>query len=321
MNPYTGQSFFSFFGILFHRLFQFLKGDLNSLASDEVQVLVLILIALSSAIVGTFLVLKKMTMLANSLSHTILLGIVGAFLIGKYLFSQGGGLYTLHIPSLIIGALITALFTTFSTEFLHKKLRLQEDASIGLIFTAFFALGVVLVTTLSRNSHLGIEAIMGNVDALHPDNVKQVFYLFLFNSAIAFFFFRRLEVTAFDPQLAKNFGISILFFNYLLMFQTALTAIGSFRAVGVFLFLAFLVAPVLTARFFTHRLKPLLFLAGGIGVIASIVSVALSRHFLSVYNIPLATSGLAASILGLCFACGAIYRLRTCSKQVLRKAQ
>lgn len=310
MNPYSGQSFFGFFGVLFHRLFLFFKGDVTSLASDEVQVLVLMLIALSSALVGTFLVLKKMTMLADSLSHTILLGIVGAFLIGKHLFSQEGGIYSLHMPTLIIGALITALFTTFSTEFLHKKLRLQEDASIGLIFTAFFALGVVLVTTLSRNNHLGAEAIMGNVDSLHPDNVKQVFYLLLFNSGIVFLFFRRFEVTAFDGQLAKNFGISVLFFNYLLMFQTALTAIGSFRAVGVFLFLAFLVAPVLTARFFTHRLKPLLFIAGGIGMIASVISVALSRHFLSVHRAPLSTSGLAATVLGLCFACGALYRLR-----------
>jgi manganese/zinc/iron transport system permease protein len=300
MNPYTGQSFFGFFGVLFKRVFLALKGDAHSLASDEVQLLVLIMIALSSALVGTFLVLKKMTMLANSLSHTVLLGIVGAFLI-----TRGEGIY----PTLLIGALITALCTTFSTEFLHKKLRLQEDTSIGLIFTAFFALGVVLVTTLTRNSHLGIEAIMGNVDALHPSDVKQVFYLFLFNAALVFLFFRRLELLAFDSQLARNMGISLIFFNYLLMFQTALTAIGSFRAVGAFLFLAFLVAPVLTARFFTHRLKPLLFLAGGIGVVAAAFSVALSRHVLSVYHIPLSTSGLAATVLGAFFICGMIKRL------------
>ena len=304
MNPYTGQSFFGFFGVLFKRIFLVLKGDANSLASDEVQLLVLIMIALSSALVGTFLVLKKMTMLANSLSHTVLLGIVGAFLI-----TRAEGIYTISVPTLLIGALITALCTTFSTEFLHKKLRLQEDTSIGLIFTAFFALGVVLVTTLSRNSHLGIEAIMGNVDALHPSDVKQVFYLFLFNGALVFLFFRRLELLAFDSQLARNMGISLIFFNYLLMFQTALTAIGSFRAVGAFLFLAFLVAPVLTARFFTHRLKPLLFLAGGIGILAAAFSVALSRHVLSVYHIPLSTSGLAATVLGAFFICGIIKRL------------
>ena len=304
MNPYTGQSFFGFFDVLFKRVFLALKGDAHSLASDEVQLLVLIMIALSSALVGTFLVLKKMTMLANSLSHTVLLGILGAFLI-----TRGEGIYTISVPTLLIGALITALCTTFSTEFLHKKLRLQEDTSIGLIFTAFFALGVVLVTTLTRNTHLGIEAIMGNVDALHPSDVKQVFYLFLFNAALVFLFFRRLELLAFDSQLARNMGISLIFFNYLLMFQTALTAIGSFRAVGAFLFLAFLVAPVLTARFFTHRLKPLLFLAGGIGVLAAVFSVALSRHVLSVYHIPLSTSGLAATVLGAFFVCGIIKRL------------
>ena len=287
--------------MLFKRIFQALFGEGGTLATDEVQLLVLIMIALSSALVGTFLVLKKMTMLANSLSHTILLGIVGAFLI-----MRGEGIYSMSLSALLIGALITALCTTFSTEFLHKKLRLQEDTSIGMIFTAFFALGVILVTTLSKNTHLSIEAIMGNVDALHPKDVKQVFYLFLFNAALIFFFFRRLEILAFDSELARNMGISLVFFNYLLMFQTALTAIGSFRAVGAFLFLAFLVAPVLTARFFTHRLKPLLFLAGGIGVLAALCAVALSRHFLSVYHVPLATSGLVALILGVFFVCGAV---------------
>lgn len=310
MNPYSGESFFGFFSVMMHRVALFFRGEISSLASDEVQLLVLVLIALSSALLGTFLVLRKMTMLANSLSHTILLGIVGAFLLSRFLFSGGEGIYTIHFPTLLIGAVITALLTTFSTEFLYKRLRLQKDASIGLIFTAFFALGVVLVTILSRNSHLGVEAIMGNVDALHPDHVKQVFYLFLFNAAIVFLFFRPLEVVSFDRDLAKNFGISLLFFNYLLMFQTALTAVGSFRAVGVFLFLAFLVAPVVTARFFTQRLKPLLFLAGGIGAFAAILSVALSRHFLSVYHLPLATSGLATVILGSIFLGGALYKLR-----------
>lgn len=292
------------------RIFLFFSGDVGSLASDEVQLLVLICIALSSALLGTFLVLRKMTMLANSLSHTILIGIVGAFFLSRFIFNRDEGIYTIHFPTLLIGAVITALLTTISTEFFHKKLRLQKDASIGLIFTSFFALGVIFVTVLSRNSHLGVEAIMGNVDALHPNHIKQVFYLLLVNAIFVFLFFRRLEVISFDQDLAKNFGISLLFFNHLLMFQTALTAVGSFRAVGVFLFLAFLVAPALTARFFTHRLKPLLFLAGGIGTFAALISVALSRHFLSVYHLPLATSGLAAVILGALFLGGALHKLR-----------
>ena len=79
MNPYSGSSFFGFFAVLGQRLMGIFSGNLEPLASDEVQLLVLVLISLSSALVGTFLVLKKKAMLANSLSHTILLGIVGAF--------------------------------------------------------------------------------------------------------------------------------------------------------------------------------------------------------------------------------------------------
>ncbi|MCB1085286.1 MAG: metal ABC transporter permease, partial [Chlamydiia bacterium] len=297
-HPYSGASFLEFFGVLFKRLFLLFRGEALSLATDEVQLLVLMLIALSSALVGSFLVLKKMTMLANSLSHTILLGIVGAFLIGKVFWAGGEGVYTLSFPLLILGALITAFLTTFCTEFLHKKLHLQEDVSIGLVFTALFALGVVLVTALSRGCHLGVEAIMGNVDALHADDIKKVFSLFVFNGAAVLLLFRRLEIASFDGQFAKNLGISLAVINAVLMFQTALTAIGSFRAVGAFLFLAFLVAPVLTARFLTHRLKPLLFIAGGIGVLAALLSVALSRHFFSFYAMPLSTAGLSAVVLG-----------------------
>ncbi|NGX51579.1 MAG: Manganese transport system membrane protein MntB, partial [Chlamydiae bacterium] len=165
INPYTGETFFGFFVLFGKRLLHAFSGGL---APDEVQVVVLILIALSSSLVGTFLVLRKMTMVANSLSHTVLLGVVGAFL----LVGQGEELFSLSLPTLLVGALIAAFCTTFATEFVHKKLRLQEDASIGLIFTAFFALGVVLVTILARSKHLGIEAIMGNVDALHTSDVK-----------------------------------------------------------------------------------------------------------------------------------------------------
>jgi len=275
-------------------------------APDEVQVIVLVLIALSSALNGTFLVLRKMTMLANSLSHTILLGVISAF----FLVGKGHDIFALNLPILLVGSLVAALCTTFATEFLTKKLHLQEDASIGMIFSAFFALGVVLVTLFSRNNHLGIEAIMGNVDALHPSDVKLVFYLFLFNLAVTFLFYRRLEITTFDATLAQNMGISLSFFNYLMMLQTALTAIGAFRAVGAFLFLSFLVAPILTARFFTSRLKPLLFLSSMLGVVTALLSVALSRHMLTSYHICLSTSGLSSVILGLFFLIGLLHRRR-----------
>ncbi|NGX51657.1 MAG: hypothetical protein K1060chlam2_01530, partial [Chlamydiae bacterium] len=90
----------------------------------------------------------------------------------------------------------------------------------------------------------------------------------------------------------------------------ALTAIGAFRAIGAFLFLAFLVAPVLTARFFVCRLKSLILLACGVGTAAVFISVALSRHLLTTYQMALSTSGLSSVILGLFFLIGLLHRRR-----------
>lgn len=302
-NPYWGKDFFSFFALFFQRLF---SGELftGNLASDEIQMFVLMLIAVSASIVGTFLVLKKMTMLANSLSHTLLLGLVVAFIIIQPLNWEEG----LNFSTLLLASLITGLITTFLTQWLTRFLRVQEDASIGLIFTTLFALSIVLVTVFTKNVHLGIEAVMGNVDALHKEDLKLIFGIALGDLVVVSLFFKEFKIVAFDSGLASSQGISPNFFNALLMILTAATSIGAFRAVGVLLVLTFLVGLPLTARLLTHRLHWLIPLAAGIGIVCSMVAVALSRHFLSAYQIPLSTAGLVtvtiafAYILALSFS-------------------
>lgn len=318
MSPYWGNGFFAFFATFFERFILFSSGKLKliDLAPDEIQILVLLFISLSSALVGTFFVLRRMTMLANSLSHTILLGIVATLIIMR----RGGGmLMHLDFKALIIASLITGFLTTWVTEWFHKELKLQEDASIGLVFTTFFSLGIIGVTLFSRSAHLGVEAIMGNVDALHIYDLKLSFSLFLLNGLLVFLLYGRYALLTFDPILAKNFGLPIFFLNHLLMTQLSITAIGAFRAVGVFLFLAFLVIPPLTARLVTHRLKPLLFLSCFIGVIASFIGVAVSRHLLSFYQVSLSTAGLTTIVLGGLFFIGILYRsvLRSIKKLTL----
>ncbi len=306
VNPYNGTDIFSFFQILMARAWMFLTGQLslNDLAPDEIQILVLVSISLSSALIGTFLVLRRMTMLANSLSHTILLGVVVAFI----LVQTRGGLSLLDAKTLFIAALVSGLITTVLTHLLHRGLKLQEDASIGLTLTSLFALGILLVTLYTRSAHIGVEAIMGNVDALHLDHVKRAFFLFAFNFGVVFLLYQPLVLSTFDPILGRNFGLPLVLISYLLMMQSAVTAIAAFSAVGVFLFLALLVAPVLTARFFTHRMKPLIALGMLFGLFSSLLAVACSRHLLSVYRMPLSTAGLATLFLGLFFLGGALYK-------------
>lgn len=312
ITPYWGKNFFEFFSLLFQRLLLWLRGDLplSQLASDEIQLLVLMIVALSSSLVGVFLVLKRMTMLANSLSHTLLLGIVLAYIIlGPFSSLSGEETHAISLTTLLVASLATALLTTLLTQLLTHVMRLQEDASIGLVFTTLFALGIVLVTVFTRNAHIGTEVIMGNVDALHFDDLKLVFWVALVDLLILGLFYKEFQITAFDGQLASALGFSPALFNYILMILVAGTAIGAFRAVGVLLVLAFLVGPPLTARLLTPHLKTLILLAAAIGVFCSLIGVALARHILSVYHAPLSTGGLVVTLIGLTYGGVICFRL------------
>lgn len=295
-NPYTGQTFFGFIYEFLIRVWSFLRGDLSidHLVADEIQVIVLVGVAASSALVGTFLVLRKMTMLANSLSHTILVGIVAAFMITSdgLMGDSHGHSQPINVQAMLIASLMMGLVTTFLTELLTKWGRLQEDASTGIVFTSLFSIGVIAVTVLTRNAHIGTEVVMGNVDALQFDDCKLVYVILLINVILFSLFFKEYKISTFDPGLSRAVGISPTIFNYLLMIQVSATVIGAFRAVGVLMVLAFITGPALTARMLTHDLKKMLLLAVGIGSAASFAGVALSRHVLSVYGVALSTAGL-----------------------------
>ncbi len=311
MNPYSGTTFFGFFVQLSIRLMAFLTGKIgtNDLVSDEIQVLVLVGIALSAAVLGCFLVLRRMTMLANALSHTILLGIVLVyFLMTKGILVQMTDPHDpIPIQAMLIASLVMGMVTTFLTEFLTKTIGLQEDASTGIVFTSLFALGVILVTLLTRNVHIGTEVVMGNVDALQFGDLKLVLAVLVLNIVLIFLFYKEYQITTFDSGLSKALGISPIFFNYLLMMQVSATAIGGFRAVGVLMVLALITGPALTARMLTHHLKWMLVLSALIGSLASVIGVALSRHFLSVGGMALSTGGVVVCVITALFICALIY--------------
>lgn len=316
-NPYHSLTFFDFIFQFFYRIFLFITGQLSvdSLVSDEIQILTLLGVAISSALVGTFLVLRKMTMLANSLSHTILIGIVLAYFFTFSSHSNEGG-FPASMEMMIVASLLMGFITTFLTEFLTKTGRLQEDASTGLIFTSLFALGVVLVTILTRDAHIGTEAVMGNADALHRSDVSWVYLVVGMNVFLTLLFYKEFKLTTFDAGLAYALGFSPVFFNYLLMAQVSVTAITSFRAVGVLLVLAFMTGPPLTARLFTHRLQPLLLIACLLGSLCVLLGVAFTRHLLSVSGIALSTGGVVVTTLLVLYLSAVLWKVMTNKIQI-----
>ena len=259
LNPYWGVNFFGFLWTFISRIPLLISGNCQ-MVQDELQIFVLSLMAISCSLIGVVMMLKKTTMLANSLSHTILVGIVIAYLLS---FSSQGGFhpFSLSIKTFIIAALISALITTFLSEFLTKSLKLQEDASIGLVFTFLFSLGIVAVTVFSRNAHIGTEVVMGNVDALVSKDLLWLLFIAAVNISLFILCYKEYLLTTFDPVFAKFMKISTTFFSYLLMLQLSITVIGSFRIVGVIMVLSYIIGPALLARLFFHQFTKLLLFA------------------------------------------------------------
>jgi len=311
MSPYTDTDFWTFFSTLFYRLGAFLLGYPTSIATDEVQLIVLASIGAASAILGTWLTYRRMAMLANALSHTLLLGIIAAYL--SYRFFSGIAVHSLFdIPFslLLIGGILAGLLTAFFTETLRVKVGIQEDASIGIVFTSFFALALLVINVLSRNAHLGVDAIIGNVDALQKGAVFEAIPLFLFIFVAEKLFRKELLITTFDAPFAKTIGIPAERINLLLMGLTALLLTLAFQAVGVIQVLSFLVIPPLFAARFSHSISHIIRIAILFALFSALVGVALSRHFLTVFALPLSTGSLVVTLQTLLLIPALFYRRR-----------
>lgn len=288
-NPYSGADSFHFIETFFTRIFLIIKGRAH-LASDELQIIILSLIGASAALVGVFLIYRRMTMLANALSHSVLFGVaITAFFLRASFKLQGPHF---NFKGLFITALLTGFLTAFLSQLVSKVSRLQKDAAIGLVFTTLFAIGVLLISIFSRNAHIGAELVLGNVDALHIQDLPGVFLMFLLNLFIVSIFFRGLKLTTFDPIFAHMQGLSLSLYNYLTIFLLSITSIGAFRAIGVVLVLSFFVVPPLIAKLFTKSLQGQIAFAIGVGILASFCGVCLTRHILSVYQVALSTGGI-----------------------------
>lgn len=304
MHPYWDKNFFEFFQVFIARVWLFSTGKLcfHQLVNDEIQLLILLVMGISTAILGSLIVSRKMSMLANSLSHTVLLGIVLSYLLMVSISLKQDVLFVkLNFTVLFVASCLTALLTTFLSNWLHRYCRLQEDASVGFVFTTLFALGLTLLTLFLKDNHIGIDAIMGNIDTVIASDLNALFSIMILNFCIIMFFFKGMKLTTFDPIFARSIGVSAGLMSYLLMFLTSITSIFAFKVVGVFLFLGFLVAPVLAAKTIARSLRELMILACCFAVFSSFVSVAFTRHCLTCYGIGISSAAITTTCLSLCF--------------------
>jgi len=313
INPYYNNDFFSFFSTLLYRCYEGITEQAAGLYSDEIQLLTILCIAVSGAVIGTFLVLRKMTMVGNALSHTVLIGVVLAYFFRSYFYPTDDYNFASLVPYtflIALAGLFAAFITTFLIQFFEKNFQLAPDASCGVVFTFLFSLGIILATALTRNADIGTELLMGNSDALLKEDLFLQFRIMCINIAVTLFFYRAFLVTTFDPVYSSLFLKKPALFECLLMAQVAITATSAFRAVGVMLVLSFFITPVLIARRFSDKLNTILFLSIGIGVGETLLGVALSRHFLSIFFLPLSTAALIVVLMTLSYVVVLLTRSR-----------
>ena len=222
------------------------------------------LVAISCSLVGVFLILRRMSLIGDAISHSVLLGIVLAYLITG----------SRSMVAMMIGATLIGLITAWLSSAVHRLGNLQADASIGIIFTWFFAMGVILISLYAGQVDLDQECVLygeiafapfdtlvwGETD-IGPRAFWMILIVFLFNLALILFAFERFKLVAFHPALAVSLGVSVSFWHYLLMTMVSLTTVASFDAVGAILVVALLVIPASSAYLVATSLKGMLWLA------------------------------------------------------------
>lgn len=283
----------------------------------EIQ-LIASLVAAACAIPGVFLVLRKMALISDAISHAILPGIVVGFFITQDLSS----------PLLIVLAAFTGILTVFLVEFIQKTGLVKEDTAIGLIFPALFSIGVILIAQNANDVHLDIDAVLLGEVAFAPFDRLELFntdvgpkslwvigVILLITLSLLIAFFKELKVSTFDVGLASALGFSPVVLHYGLMTVASVTTVGAFDAVGAILVVALTIAPAATAYLLTKDLKRMLLLSVGLGVFS-----AISGYWLA-HSLDASIAGSIASVLGVVFLMTFLFAPATGMISVLYKQQ
>jgi manganese/zinc/iron transport system permease protein len=256
------------------------------------------LVAISGAMLGTFLILRRMSMMADAISHSILFGIVVGFLLFQ----------TLNSAVMIVAAGLTGLLTVWLTELFLRTRLVKEDASIGLVFPALFSIGVILISKLVANIHIDMhtalvgEVVLAPFDTITIGGVEvarslvTMAIMTVVNLAFIVIFYKELKLTTFDAGLAMSLGFAPGLLHYGLMGLLSVTAVTAFDAVGAVLMVAFVVVPASAAYLLTDRLWRMMLIAVVMGVGSCLVGLWVSLQLNA------SISGSIVLVLGVCFA-------------------
>lgn len=272
---------------------------IKPMTSPQIEIqLIAAVVAVACAIPGVFLVLRKMALISDAISHSILPGIVAGFFLTQ----------DLNSPWLILLAAITGIITVVLVEAIQKTGLVKEDTAIGLVFPALFSIGVIMIAKNANDVHLDVDAVLLGELAfapfdrwlpvgmdMGPKSLWIMGTILVITLLLLFLFFKELKVSTFDAGLSSALGISPVIMHYGLMSVSSVTVVGAFDAVGAILVVALMIAPAAAAYLLTSDLKKMLLLSVGFGVFSAIAGYWLA-HLLDA-----SISGSMTTVLGVVF--------------------
>ncbi|BAK21885.1 metal ABC transporter permease [Melissococcus plutonius] len=222
-----------------------------------------IVIGIVSGAVGCFIILRGMSLMGDAISHAVLPGVAISFILGINFF---------------IGAILFGLLASIIITYIRGNSVIKGDTAIGITFSSFLALGVILIGVANSSTDL-FHILFGNILAVQDTDKWITIGVSIVVLLLIFLFFKELLITSFDPLMAKAMGMKVNFYHYLLMILLTLVAVTAMQSVGTILIVAMLITPASTAYLYTNSLKVMIFLSATLGALASIIGLFIGYSF------------------------------------------
>ena len=221
------------------------------------------LVAAVCGFLSGYLTLKGWALMGDAVSHSVMPGVVVA--------------YALELP-ISLGAFVFGVGSVALIGFVKQKSRIKEDTVIGLVFTGFFALGIVLAKRIRSGVHLD-HILFGSVIGVSPSDLSQTIFISLLVVFLLAVFRKDLMLYCFDPRHAKTVGINVIFLHYLLLTCTSLAAVVGLQSVGLILVVAMLITPGATAYLLTDNFNKMILISVFSAIISSFIGIYFSFWF------------------------------------------
>lgn len=219
-----------------------------------------ILVGIICGIIGSFIIMRGMALMGDAISHAVLPGVAIAYMLGINYF---------------YGAVAFGILSAIGIGFVSQNSRIKNDSSIGIVFSAFFALGIILIVKAQTATDL-TQILFGNVLSVRTSDMIMTLITGIIIVVVVTLFYKELLVSTFDETMAATYGLPTRFIHYVLMVLLTMATVASLQTVGVVLVVAMLITPAATAYLLTNRFWLMIWLASTIGALSSIIGLYIS---------------------------------------------